>query len=77
MGKMKCADLALGGESRACTGKYISLLATYKATSILSLEFDNGVVDEAAEWSKDNRRLFDRKILAAGQDENHSNSDCL
>lgn len=52
---MKHADLTFGGGSRACTGKYISLLEIYKVIPTLLLEFDIRLSDEAGEWSTVNR----------------------
>ena len=53
--KMKRADLTFGGGSRTCPGQYVALLETYKLIPTLLLEFDIGLVNEAAEWTTINR----------------------
>ena len=53
--QMKRADLVFGSGSRACTGKYISLLEIYKVIPTLFIEFDISLVDEAEELATINR----------------------
>ncbi|CAO1604281.1 hypothetical protein XANCAGTX0491_007840 [Xanthoria calcicola] len=53
--QMKRADLAFGGGSRACTGRYIAFLEIYKVVPALLLEFDIELADPLAEWVTINR----------------------